>query len=155
MDYSFAREFAETFRASTPIHGSSATFSQTPCFLPSLALRAVRKACSSLKTSRTSGRITTQHSSPGRKTSVAPGPALPIATANVSGGCGDFIFSVAREHFARAVCRSFRFSFQRRRHGWTDVCDQRQTACWSPTAPCDQERRSAQGSRHPVSDKAV
>src|ERR1700758_4831479 len=58
--------------------------------------------------------ITTRHSSPGRKTSAAPGLALLIATAKVSDGCGDFICSVARAHFGRAVCRSFRFSFQKK-----------------------------------------
>src|SRR4030095_14686127 len=114
MDFFFARGFAETFRAFTPIPGSNATFSQTPCFLPSPALRALRKAFSSLRTSKTSGRITTQRSSRGRKTFAAPGPGLRIVTANVSGGCGDFICSVAQAHFARAVCRSFRFSFQKK-----------------------------------------
>jgi hypothetical protein len=112
MDYSSAREFAETFRASTPIHGSRATFSQTPCFLPSLALRVPRKAFLSLKTLVISGRITPQPSSRGKKTSAARGLGSPIATANVSDGCGDFICSVARAHFGRAVCRSFRFFFR-------------------------------------------
>ena len=84
MDYSFAREFAETFRASTPSMDQAATFSQTPCFLPSLALRVPRKACSSLNTSRTSGQITTRPSSRGKKTSAARGLGSPIATANVS-----------------------------------------------------------------------
>jgi hypothetical protein len=88
-------------------------FTQTPLTGNPLAIftDALRKAFSSLKTSRTSGRITTRHCSPGRKTSAVPGPALQIATANVSGECGDFICSVARAHFGRAVCRSFRFSF--------------------------------------------
>src|SRR5882724_7615949 len=112
MDCFFAREFAATFRATTPILGSSATFFQIPCFLPSLNWRALRKVFLSSKTSRTSGRITTRHSSPGRKTSAAPGLVLQIATANGSGECGDFICSVARAHFGRAVCRSFRFSFR-------------------------------------------
>jgi hypothetical protein len=114
MDCFFARESAETFRASTPIPGSSATFSQTPCFLPSLALPVLRKAFSSLKTSRISGRTTIRHCSHGRKTSAGPGPGLQIVTANVFGGCGDFICSVARARFGRAVCRSFRFSFQKK-----------------------------------------
>src|SRR5256885_13406901 len=56
----------------------------------------------------------TRHSSPGRETSAAPGPVLQIATANVSGECGDFICSVARAHFGRPVCRSFRFSFPKK-----------------------------------------
>src|SRR5438874_805533 len=114
MDCFFARAVGATFRAFTPIPGSSATFSQTPCFLPSLTWLALRKASSSSKTSRTSGRITTRRSSPGKKTSTAHGTALQIATANVSGECGDFIYSVARAHFGRAVCRSFRFSFPKR-----------------------------------------
>src|SRR6266480_2734760 len=114
MDFFFARESAETFHASTPIPGSSATFSQTPCFLPSLNWRALRKAFSLLKTSRTSGRITTLLCSPGRKTSAAPGPASQIVTANVSDGCGDFTCSVAQAYFGRAVCRCFRFSFPKK-----------------------------------------
>src|SRR5436190_11871411 len=114
MDCFFAREFAATFRVSIPIPGSNATFSQTPCFLPSLTWLALRKVFSSSKTSRTSGRITTRHSSPGKKTSAAPGPALQIVTANVSDACGDFTYSVARAHFGRAVCRFFRFSFPKK-----------------------------------------
>src|SRR5436190_2303685 len=114
MDCFFARESAETFHASTPIPGSSATFSQTPCFLPLPICRALRKAFSLLKTSRTSGRITTLPCSPGRKTSAAPGPASQIVTANVSDGCGDFTCSVARAHFGRAVCRCFRFFFRKK-----------------------------------------
>ena len=83
--------------------------------LPSIAqLTRAAKAFSSLKTSRTSARITTRHSSPGRKTSAAPGLVLQIATASVSGECGDFICSVARAHFGRAVCRSFRFCFRKK-----------------------------------------
>jgi cyclopropane-fatty-acyl-phospholipid synthase len=63
---------------------------------------------------RNMARITTRHCSPGRKTSAAPGLALQIATANVSGECGDFTCSVARAHFGRAVYRSIRFSFRRK-----------------------------------------
>src|SRR5881392_2413967 len=63
--------------------------------------------------SRTSGRTMTKRCSRGKKTSAAPGRVLLNVTANVSGGCGDFICSVVPAHSEHAACTPSRCSFRK------------------------------------------
>src|SRR5438034_4908940 len=108
-----ARESAATLLDSLPIPGSRATFFQTLFFHRRLSLCAPRKVFSSWTMSRTSGRTMTKRCSRGKKTSAAPGRVLLNVTANVSGGCGDFICSVVPAHSEHAACTPSRCSFRK------------------------------------------
>ena len=94
---------------------STATFSQTPCFLL-LANRARRRAFFIVEDVSNMARITTQPSSRrGKKTSAARGLGSDTPTANVSGECGDFTCSSCAGLFRARSLQVFSILFSKKK----------------------------------------